>query len=305
MKFPLSQENKFLLSVCTETLTVDNSTGCKIFPHVRSRKLEITNQELSDSDTEELVTAMRDRVETVEMRDSVTLDIDSMTRHLTLIERGSKCRALFVPEKYNHQVPVWREIVRNNNHITIMFMTQHQAKMKSEKIREAGKWYPGYQPSASDIREAADLVQTGYLTTLKYLWLYNLDLSPSDEAAVKSLLSVCTHYVNIINVRGCDLIIKHVNSKELGIYSQTLSASETADLVTCMRDRVESVKLFSGVTLDVETVDTRIGELRQGTCREIDCWNNTGDKYREHLTKWANTLGWRTMETGDSFHIYR
>ena len=69
---------------------------------------------------------MRDRVETVEMRDSVTLDIDSMTRYLPMIERGSECRALIVPEKYKHQVPVWREIVRNNNHITIMFMTPQQ-----------------------------------------------------------------------------------------------------------------------------------------------------------------------------------
>ena len=79
---------------------------------------------------------MRDRVETVEMRDSVTLDIDSMARHLTLIQRDSKCRALFVPEKYKHQVPVWREIVKNNEKISIMLMTPQQAKEKSEKIKE-------------------------------------------------------------------------------------------------------------------------------------------------------------------------
>ena len=33
--------------------------------------------------------------------------------------------------------------------------------------------------------------------------------------------------------------MKHVNSKELWIHYQTLSASETADLVTSMRDRVK------------------------------------------------------------------
>ena len=58
-----------------------------------------------------------------------------------------------------------------------------------------------------------------------------------------------------------------------------------------MRDRVERVVLHSGVTLDVETVDTRIGELRQGACREIVCWGNTRDKYRKYLTSWA--MGWR------------
>ena len=80
-------------------------------------------------------------------------------------------------------------------------MTPQQAMEKSEKIREAGeKWYRGYQPSVSDIKEAADLVKTGYLTKLKCLWLSNLDLSPSDEAAVKSLLSVCTDRVDIYKV---------------------------------------------------------------------------------------------------------
>jgi len=176
---------------------------------------------------------------------------------------------------------------------------------KSEKIREAGEELLGYKPSLSDIREAADLVNTGYLTSLKYLWLQDLDLSSSDEADIKSLLSVCTDCVFIDNVRGCDLVIKHVNSKVLWIWDQTLSASETADLVTSMRDRVERVVLISGVTLDVETVDTRIGELRQGTCREIRCYHNTGDKYREHLTRWADTIGWRTEEDNNSFYIYK
>ena len=107
-------------------------------------------------------------------------------------------------------------------------------------------------------------------------------------------------------MRGCGLIIKHVNSKVLGIVDQTLSASETADLVTSMRDRVESVGLLSGVILDVKTVDTRIGELRQGTFREITCYYNTRHKYREHLTSWGNTIGWKTEDNGSlGFRIYR
>merc|ERR1711953_731573 len=312
-----------LLSVCSENLTVVNSKGCKIFPYVRSRKLEITNQDLSnsettsnrpvpalndgvetlemidlviqDTDTNDLVTAMRDRVETVVMGDSVTLDTDSMARYLPLIERTSKCRTVVVPEKYKYQVDAWRDIVKCNKNIS-MFMTPQQAEDTAEKIREAGEESRGYKPSVSDIRVAADLVNTGYLTKLKYSWLEDLALSASDEADIKSLLSVCTGRVTIRNVRGCDLIIKYVNGKELWIYNQTLSASETADLVTSMRDRVERLVLEKGVTLDVETVYTRIGELRQGTCTEIVCWNDTRDKYREHLTRWADTIGWRTEE---------
>ena len=183
-----------------------------------------------------------------------------------------------------------------------------EAMETSEKIREAGeKKYPGYSPSVSDIREAADLVNTGYLTSLRYLRLKGFcHLSSSDEADIKSVLSVCTDRVSIDKVRGCGLVIKHVNSKVLWICGETLSASETSGLVTSMRDRVESVVLFSGVTLDVNTVDTRIGDLRQGTCTEIQCWWNTRDKYREHLTRWADTIGWRTEDMDNSnIRIYK
>ena len=63
-----------------------------------------------------------------------------------------------------------------------------------------------------------------------------------------------------------------------------------------MRDRVERVGLWSGVTLDVETVDTRIGELREGTCQVTECYGNTSDKYREHLTRWADAMGWKIVK---------
>ena len=52
---------------------------------------------------------------------------------------------------------------------------------------------------------------------------------------------------------------------------QTLSASETEDLLTSMMERVERLLLGVCVTLDVETVDNRISELTQGTCKEIQC----------------------------------
>ena len=287
---------KSLLSICSETTSVDNLQG-KFIPHVRSRRLEIINLELSDSDTEELVTAMRDRVETVEMRSSVTLDTDSMARYLTSIEGESKCRSLLIPDRYKQQVPAWRDILKNNENISIMFMTEQQANDKAQKIREAGEKHQGYYPtSLADIREAVDLVNTRYLTALKCLRLERLDLSPSDETDIKSLLSVCTDCVCIVNVRGCDLIIKHVKSKELKIKDQTLSASETADLVISMRDRVERAELKRDVSIDEETVDSMIGELRQGTCREIECWYNTSDKYRDHLNRWANTIGWKTVK---------
>ena len=65
-------------------------------------------------------------------------------------------------------------------------------------------------------------------------------------------------------------------------------------------------RVWLGVlTLDVETVDTRIGELRQGTCRQIECMWDPIDKYREHPTKWAITLDWRTEDDYYIIRIYR
>ena len=288
---------KLLCSICTELLTVGNTRCCKIFSDVRSRRLEIINQELSDSDTKELVISMRNRVENVVMRDTVTLNTDSMTRYLKLyLKGGSKCRSLFVPARYRNLVPVWREIVKNNQNLTITFLTLQQAM---------GEKFPGYKPFISDIRVSAELARKKYLTALKYLRLEDLDLSPSDEPDIKSLLSVCTDSVDIYNMRRCHLIFKHVNCKELRMTDQTLSASDTEDLVISLRDRVERVELFSGVRLDVKTVDRMIELLIQGTCRHIGCSDNTRFKYKQHLSRWAHTLGWKEEDEILQFYIYK
>ena len=181
----------------------------------------------------------------------------------------------------------------------LVLSPSEQAKQAAKKIRKTGEGW--YRPSVSDLRVAAELVNTGYLAEVKCLSLEDLDLSPSDEADINSLLSVCTDHVEINNVRGCDLIIKHVKSEVLWICNQILSASETADLVTIMRDRVERLVLGWHVTLDVETVDCRL--LRQGTCRELQCYGNTCDKYREYLTSWAYTMGLKTVKKTNDYRV--
>ena len=86
---------------------------------------------------------------------------------------------------------------------------------------------------------------------------------------------------------------------------QTLSASDTEDLVISLRDRVERVELFSGVRLDVRTVDRMIELLIQGTCRYISCSDNTRFKYKQHLSRWAHTLGWKKKDEILQFYIYK
>ena len=258
---------KSLLSVCTDRVTIKSVIGCGlIFKHVNSKELWIKHQTLSASETADLSDSLRERVERVALWSNVTLDAIGLK---TLLETYPDNISVVTPE----------------------LAKEYKAEIRTE----AGEKDSGYSPpSQSEIRVAADLVTTGYLTKLKNLLLEDLDLLSSDEGEgdIKSLLSVCPDRVVICNLRGCGLIIKHVNSKELWIKDQTLSASETADLVTSMRDRVERVELRSGVTLDVETVDRMIEQLRQGTCREIVCWDNK--EYKEYLTRWADSLGWRS-----------
>ena len=86
LQIPTSTEDdvKSVLSICSESTSVENIRG-KFISHVRSRTLVISNQVLSDSDTKELVSAMKDRLEMVYLRYSVSVNTESMAKYLPLI----------------------------------------------------------------------------------------------------------------------------------------------------------------------------------------------------------------------------
>ena len=73
-----------LASIVTEKVTISNMTHTdqlsSILASVKCTRLSLVNMELSNTETRALVTAMRDRVETVVLY-NVTLDMEELARY--------------------------------------------------------------------------------------------------------------------------------------------------------------------------------------------------------------------------------
>ena len=110
-------------------------------------------------------------------------------------------------------------------------------------------------PSVSEVRSAALLAWEGYLTSVKYMNIRNMDISdiPCDQMA--KLASIVTDRVVIWNItHNLDLssILVSVQCTRLQLDDMELRETETRALVTAMRDRLERVWLYEDVTLDIE-----------------------------------------------------
>ena len=91
---PSDQMDK-LASIATERVIIDNMTPASrvssILASVQCTELLLRNMKLSEENTRALVTAMRDRVQTVVLY-AVTLDIEELTQY----DGQGRCRELWV-----------------------------------------------------------------------------------------------------------------------------------------------------------------------------------------------------------------
>ena len=135
--------------------------------------------------------------------------------------------------------------------------------------------------------------------------LPNVDLTSVPAEHLASLASSVTGRVTIMNVSGSDwdlvTILDSVKSEELVICRQSLDSEETQALVRAMESRVERVRLYYKVTLDIRDLMEYSG---QGKCRKMGCYNDTAPRYREQLRTWATIRNWRvTHNNEDCFLI--
>ena len=151
-------------------------------------------------------------------------------------------------------------------------------------------------PRLSDITCAASLAHHGLLGSVQVMELLDVDLTSVPAEHLASLVSSVTGRVKIQNVSGCHLIkiLDSVKSKDLGIYRQSLGSEETQALVRAMESRVEYVRLFGEVTLDIRVLMEYSG---QGKCREGRCYRGTecysSDRYsRDQLRTWSTSKNW-------------
>ena len=66
-----------------------------------------------------------------------------------------------------------------------------------------------------------------------------------------------------------------------------------------MESGVEEVVLNDKVTLDIRDLMEYSG---RGKCREVECFRDTADRYKEQLRTWATSRNWEV--TRDSYCFF-
>ena len=114
---------------------------------------------------------------------------------------------------------------------------------------------------------AASLAHKGKLGAVDYLRLEDFKLTSIPARHLASLVSSVTEFVEIREVRCCDLltILDNVRCEQLCIYKRSLGTEETEALVRAMETRVEEVEL-GDVTLEMETLTKYSG---RGKCNKV------------------------------------
>ena len=176
-------------------------------------------------------------------------------------------------------------------------MIENLAKRVKEKIKLA-RSLPGI------ITCAASLDHHKLLGSVQDMRLCNVDLTSVPAEHLASLASSLTWRVFIRNVSGCDLvtILDSVKSEVLDIRYQGLGSEETQALVQAMESRVESVRLYGDVTLDIRDLMEYSG---QGKCRKLRCDRDTAGRYREQLRTWATSRNWRVICDNDTAFVIK
>ena len=148
--------------------------------------------------------------------------------------------------------------------------------------------------SDSVVKTAAMLAWEGYLTSLKDLSLINKDITDIPRVEVEKLASIVTESVwidNMTPIRKLDSILAgvQVQCTELWLDNIELSEEHTRALVTTMRNRVEQVRLYSGITLDIMELTKYDG---RGCCRKIKVEKDARTRYGSRLRNWATHVRW-------------
>ena len=138
---------------------------------------------------------------------------------------------------------------------------------------------------------AAALATHGYITHVRHLYLYDLDLDSVSAGNLASLVHCVSTSVEISRVWG-DLspVLGIAKCSELDIGNTDLSTAETQGLLAAMVSRVRKVRLCTGVTLDMETLSKYDGK---GKCRRVLVEWGTARRYRGQVKSWAKRIGWK------------
>ena len=137
--------------------------------------------------------------------------------------------------------------------------------------------------SLSRITCTASLVHHRLWTSVKRLWLCDVDLTSVPATHLVSLVSCVTGQLLISNLNGFDLvtILDSVETKGFGIRYQSLCSEQTKAL--------ENLHLDDEVTLDIRVLIEYNGQEK---CMIMWCYDDDAHRYREQLRTWATSRNW-------------
>ena len=293
-----------LVSIVTEGMIIDNMTHANqlvILFSVKCTKLLITKMELSESNTQALVTAMRIRVKSVALL-GVTLDIEKLIQYNGL---GS-CIEFRVYDqdtrrRYGDMLKGWAGADEKKWRVTLdneeIGLFLHSMNPILDKIKE--NWTEEfYKPKLKEISEAALLAWEGYLDSVEYMEISEESITCVPRDHIMKLASIVNTRVCMHDMTHADQlssILTSVQCPVLVLDTMELSEAETQALVTAMRGRVESVRLWS-CTLDIDELTQYEG---RGHCGELRALRDTRRRYRERLRGWAAEKRWTVTQDDD------
>ena len=145
--------------------------------------------------------------------------------------------------------------------------------------------------SLSVVRAAASLSKEGYLARVENMFLKKINLASVPHAACLGDIQV-DDMVWIDDVQGdIDSIVAKIECSTLLISNMQLSVGATQALVAGMAAGVGEVYLGGNgsVEVDMETLASYDG---RGRCGVVTCYEETGDRYRAQVRRWAGRIGW-------------
>ena len=128
---------------------------------------------------------------------------------------------------------------------------------------------------------------------VEYLNIRDISIRDIPRDQMEKLASIVTRRVwidNMTHTEQLGSILASVKCTQLGLVRMDLSDTETRALVTAMRDRVQTVVLYNGVTLFIEELTKYVG---QGCCIGIGLLGDTRTRYGDRLRRWAADNRWR------------
>ena len=153
-----------------------------------------------------------------------------------------------------------------------------------------------YNPPLLEILQAARLSSDGYITSVEYLVLKEINLDQIPSQHLVSLVSCVAETVYIRNVDG-DLatVIKSAKSRILNFRDTALDARQSNLVVKALMDRIEILAIGSNALLDFDILQHYEG---LGKCQEINVWctPSVPHRYKSMLESYFSKLGWDAYE---------